>query len=867
MEYGTGDFGRSRDKTPVKTILGARQDLATKAYEGSLAMFMRKGWSSALESSAFISNWHIDCISDHLTAVSNHQIKGPLIFTMPPRHMKDCADSTPISTPSGYRLHGDIRAGDYVFGPDGLPTLVRGRSSAKIADIEVEFSNGEVIKVNGDHLWTVWDRSNGACWRTMTTTEIMTSKPGKGRNRFFIPDFECLQFNKSKEELPLHPYFIGCWLGDGCSTANNIAHDLSDCEHIAKLERLGYRVTAVWDNGGNGVRSSFGDQYICAKLRILGIFGNKSIPDVYATASIEDRMELLAGLIDTDGHVEKTTSRVRISTCDKEFASQIERLALSLGFCAYTLVAKTPGYGSYNSGHEFVYQVGFQPDRAIPTALPRKAIRRTEFAKRRRAIVDIRKAKIAEIGHCLNVEREDGLYLVGRTNIVTHNSVGINVFYPAWTWAQPIDERERAKGISIQPGTWKGAGVRFVYISYDQGLSNAHSTKCQALIQSPWYQQRWGDRFKLKQSRIEMFDNNLGGKREAFSFSGKLTGFGAHIIAIDDAHNVLSDSYEADRVKVLNAWDIALQSRLDDKINGIFIVAMQRSHENDLVGHILAKEFGGLHVCLPAEHERKHPFVFINPPQKIIRQTDSSHGKDSGPRIGQPWEDLRSEKEMLWAERFPRHVMEPDMKKMPTHAAAGQYQQRPTAREGGLFKRTWFDNPVKIIPPNLELVRAWDLASTAEMKYDPDYSVGVLMGRDKITGVLYVLSVSRGRWSPAEVEREVYSTAVMDGTTTRIRIPQDPGSAGKFQAFHLAGLLQGYTVSTERETGSKEWRAEPFAAQCEHGMVKLLEAAWNEKFIDELCSFPNGAHDDQVDAASAAFRALLRVVKFSAVGA
>ena len=532
--YSGGGLGRSYDDSGVRAILGARHDLEAKACEASLGMFMRKGWSHALESSAFISNWHIDCMSDHLMAVSNHEIKGPLIFTLPPRHMK---------------------------------------------------------------------------------------------------------------------------------------------------------------------------------------------------------------------------------------------------------------------------------------------------------------------------------------------SVGINVFYPAWTWAQPIEDKERLKGISIQPNTWKGAGVRFAYISYDQGLSNTHSTKCLALIESPWYQQRWSDRFKIKQGRIEMFDNNLGGKRDAFSFSGKLTGFGAHIIVIDDAHNVLSDSYEVDRVKVLEAWDIALPSRLDDKKQGIFIIAMQRSHENDLVGHILAREFNGLHVCLPAEHERAHPFVYINPPQKVIRKTDSSHGKDSGPKAGQPWQDLREEGSMLWPERFPRSIMEPDMLRMPTHAFAGQYQQRPTAREGGLFKRDWFLNPVKLVPPTLELVRAWDLASTAETKYDPDYSVGVLMGRDTVTGVLYIVDVIRGRWSPAAVERQVYSAAVMDGINTRIRIPQDPGSAGKFQAFHLAGLLQGWIVSTERESGSKEWRAEPFAAQCEHGMVKLVEGAWNEKFVDELCAFPNGAHDDQVDGASAAFRSLLRTVQFSAIGA
>jgi predicted phage terminase large subunit-like protein len=85
-----------------------------------------------------------------------------------------------------------------------------------------------------------------------------------------------------------------------------------------------------------------------------------------------------------------------------------------------------------------------------------------------------------------------------------------------------------------------------------------------------------------------------------------------------------------------------------------------------------------------------------------------------------------------------------------------------------------------------------------------------------------------------------------------------PGGAGKFEAHHLAGRLQGYRASTEREEGTKENRADPFVAQCEHGFVKMVEAPWNQAFVEELCAFPNGAHDDQVDAVSAAFRALIR---------
>ena len=199
--------------------------------------------------------------------------------------------------------------------------------------------------------------------------------------------------------------------------------------------------------------------------------------------------------------------------------------------------------------------------------------------------------------------------------------------------------------------------------------------------------------------------------------------------------------------------------------------------------------------------------------------------------------------------------------------AAGQLQQRPTAREGGLFKREWFANPVKFAPEWLEKVRSWDFASSVQLSNDPDWTVGLLMGREPLTDLIYIVDVIRARLTPGQREQRVKATALLDGEELRIGIPQDPGGAGKFEAHHFVRFLQGYAVSIEREQGTKERRADSFAAQCEHGMVKLVEGQWNRAFVDELCAFPNGAHDDQVDAASAAFRALGRRVTYYAVAA
>jgi predicted phage terminase large subunit-like protein len=441
-------------------------------------------------------------------------------------------------------------------------------------------------------------------------------------------------------------------------------------------------------------------------------------------------------------------------------------------------------------------------------------------------------------------------------------SLGANVFFPAWVWAQdPNTDCDPKHHFQIRKNSWRGPGAKFMHLSYDGSLASRDGVKCRQIITSPWYQRLWGHRLQLlpDQNQKTRFGNVQGGHRISTSEGGVITGEGADIIVFDDPHNVrdIAGASDVARETTLRFWDEAMPSRLNDQDHGVFIVIMQRVHERDLSGHILANELGWTHLCLPAVYEPNHPFPICTTVKRNA--------------TGQIWTDPRKEGEPLWPERFSLaalHRMAKD-EGMSSHMAAGQYQQRPTAREGGLFKREWFDNPLAYISAyeRLQLVRAWDIASVAEQNTDPDYTVGVKMGKDKLTNMLYVLDVIRGRWTPAEVERKVYSTAVLDGPECRVRIPQDPGAAGRFAAHHLVTLLQGYSVSTEREEGNKKYRADPFAAQCEHGLVKLVEAAWNRAFVEELCAFPNGAHDDQVDAASAAFRALMRRVTYYAVAA
>jgi predicted phage terminase large subunit-like protein len=180
-----------------------------------------------------------------------------------------------------------------------------------------------------------------------------------------------------------------------------------------------------------------------------------------------------------------------------------------------------------------------------------------------------------------------------------------------------------------------------------------------------------------------------------------------------------------------------------------------------------------------------------------------------------------------------------------------------TVRQGGsIFRREWFTDFADVAPRDLRLVRAWDLAATeAKPGRDPDYTAGVLMGRDT-DGMFWICDVRRTRATPQGVERLVCATAELDGPDVQILIEEEPGSAGKALSQRYARLLAGFNVRFERPTGDKTTRAMPLSSQVEVGRVTLVRGPWTGPFLDEIEAFPQGSHDDQVDAASMAFAKL-----------
>jgi predicted phage terminase large subunit-like protein len=169
--------------------------------------------------------------------------------------------------------------------------------------------------------------------------------------------------------------------------------------------------------------------------------------------------------------------------------------------------------------------------------------------------------------------------------------------------------------------------------------------------------------------------------------------------------------------------------------------------------------------------------------------------------------------------------------------------------EGSMFRREWFDI-VDAVPADLNKTRRWDLAAGGN-----DWTAGVLLG--EAGGQYWILDVQHAKLPPGGNERLIRQTAISDGEYVPVRIEQEPGSSGVALIDRYArDVLKGFDFAGVRATGSKVVRAQPFAAACEAHNVKLLRAPWNREFLDELCSFPLGDHDDMVDAASGAFHDL-----------
>jgi hypothetical protein len=428
-----------------------------------------------------------------------------------------------------------------------------------------------------------------------------------------------------------------------------------------------------------------------------------------------------------------------------------------------------------------------------------------------------------------------------------------SVALPAWTWAQE------------QRSPTSGPGVQFLHASYANQLSLRDSVKCRRLIESPWYQQLWGSRFKLNsdQNTKSRFSNDQGGERLITSIGAAVTGEGGSIIVVDDPNAANEAFSEATIQTTIDWWDGTMSTRLNDPKTGAYIIIQQRLAEDDLTGHILSKDVGEwTHLCLPMKFEKDRSFV-------------SSIG----------WKDPRTaEGELLWPERFGNAEVTLLGRQLGPFATAGQLQQRPEPAGGGVIKREWWRLwPDTVFPPMDYIVASLDTAYTT--KTTNDYSAltvwGIFTGDTKAQ-TNRMLDVN-GR--PMYVDRTYSEGApkvmLMHAWQERLELHELVEKVGKtakslkIDKLIIENKAAGISVAQEIR---RLYGNETFAVQLSdpksqdklsrlysiqhlfaEGMIYSPDRAWADMVMTQVGQFPKGKHDDLVDTVSMALRHLREV--------
>lgn len=377
----------------------------------------------------------------------------------------------------------------------------------------------------------------------------------------------------------------------------------------------------------------------------------------------------------------------------------------------------------------------------------------------------------------------------------------------------------------------KNPDCEFIHISYSAMLAANNAFQTRNLVQEEAYLKVFPNLKLRDDSKAkDNWRTASGGVCYATGTGGTITGFGAGkmrkgfggCIIIDDPHKADEASSKTIREGVIDWFQNTLESRTNSPETPI-IVIMQRLHEEDLAGWLLGDRKDGVpvaggngevweHICLSAV-------------------------QDDGSAL---WPAKHNIQKLTLMEKAAPYVF------------AGQYRQRPAPPAGGFFKPDEIEIVDALPAGILKKTRAWDLASS---EGEGAYTAGVGMASAS-DGYTYIFGVEREQLGPENVNKRIKSTADLDGTTVTIRLPQDPGQAGKSQVKSFTKLLAGYNVVALPVSGDKVTRAQPFAAQVNVGNVRMLRGDWNKDFKDELRNFPNGKYKDQVDAAADAFNDL-----------
>jgi hypothetical protein len=309
---------------------------------------------------------------------------------------------TPIPTPYGWSTMGDLEVGDFVFDQYGTQTKVVAKSSQKIKECyEITFDDTSRVICDNEHYWKLSDNS---------VVQIKDLKIGDYINVARPIDCE-------EKELPIDPYTLGIWLGDGRNRGGEVSG--GDSFIFEEIARRGFKVGINQEKRKVTcqVRTIFG---LSKKLRANNLLHNKHIPEIYFRSSFNQRLDLLRGLMDSDGSANNTRQQCVFMNCREILSRDVKKLLLTLGQRAIVSNTIQKGFGLTVSA----YPVSFRPIGIDPFLLPRKSEKIKRWGQGRSTSRRVKAVeKVDErLTQCISVDSPDHTYLCTENMIPTHNT-------------------------------------------------------------------------------------------------------------------------------------------------------------------------------------------------------------------------------------------------------------------------------------------------------------------------------------------------------------------------------------------------------------------------------------------------------------
>ena len=680
---------------------------------------------------------------------------------------------------------GELQVGDHVYDENGKQCSVVAKSDVQLDHkvYKVIFDKAEPIIADAEHIWTLSQYQNRPCNKDMTTQEIFDTLGKRTKHAISVTK----PLHNNDKQLPVPPYTLGVWLGDGSKNCGDCA--AQDAEIYTEVEKDGYH---TYEKGHkvHVIKGLYHD------LNNAGLLNNKHIPHEYLTASYEQRLALLQGLMDTDGNASSDRGYYSISMVNKELMQSITELVCTFGIKASLTesVATCSQTGAKCAKYTLKWSTEV-PMLRLSYKLAKQKVRNFRGTQYLHYIVDVVPVESVPV-QCIKVDSPSSLFLAGKSLVPTHNSVA-----QLMAALQFVDI----------PG-YSAILFRKTYadLSLPGALIDMSKQWLMPFVETK--EVKWSE--KEKQYTFPSGASLNFGYLESANDCYRYQGAEFQYIGMDEVTHIDPANYRYlfSRLRKPKTLQVPLRFRATANPGGAFgEYYYQRFFvEGPDKGRIFIGAGLDDNPYLDADAYRES-LDELDPVERERLLNGNWEIKASGDMFNRHWFNI-----------IPFDNVPP----------------------GARTVRFW--DMASTDPAKRKKTKSRD-------KRDPDWTVGFKLTHYQ--GMYWIEDIVRVQKLPLDVEKIVKATAEEDGYSVAIRMEQEPGSSGAYTIDHFSrGVLNGYDFAGVTSSGSKVERARTASAASQGGKVLISNRCRNIlPFLDEADVFPYGLKDDTIDGFSGAF--------------